>query len=141
RRVAAVVLRAGALWAERRFGSPWCGTGAALAADFALVLVFMRLAGRVAALVLRPAREALGFAGRLAVDRLVRIPDQLALAAAVLALGLGLMMTAATVARSFEESVLDFIRPPVHAHPVVASAAATGRIEAPPGEPVGDRLR
>src|SRR5207247_2489102 len=78
-----------------------------------------------------PAREALGFAGRLAVDRLVRIPDQLALAAAVLALGLGLMMTAATVARSFEQSVLDFIRRQVHADLVVASTATTGCIEAP----------
>src|SRR5436190_419971 len=94
----------------------------------------------VAALFLRPARQALGFAGRLAVDRLVRIPDQLALAAAVLALGLGLMMTAATVARSFEESVLDFIRRQVHADLVVASTAATGWIEAPLDEAVGDRL-
>src|SRR5439155_1124770 len=93
--VAAVLLTGGALWAETRFDSPWCGNVAALAADFALVLAFMRLAGRAAALFLRPARQALGFAGRLAVDRLVRIPDQLALAAAVLALGLGLMMTAA----------------------------------------------
>src|SRR6266446_6464632 len=114
---------------------------AALAADFALVLVFMRLAGRVAALLLHPAREALGFAGRLAVDRLVRIPDQLALAAAVLALGLGLMMTAATVARSFEESVLDFIRRQVRADLVVASTATTGWIETPLDEAVGDRLR
>src|SRR5437016_1701243 len=130
-----------ALWAETRFDSPWCGNVAALAADFALVLVFMRLAGRAAALFLRPAREALGFAGRLAIDRLVRIPDQLALAAAVLALGLGLMMTAATVARSFEESVLDFIRRQVRADLVVASTATTGWIEAPLDEAVGDRLR
>src|SRR5205823_6311359 len=61
-------------------------------------------------------------------------------AAAVLALGLGLMMTAATVARSFEESVLDFIRRQVHADLVVASTAATGWIEAPLDEAVGDRL-
>src|SRR6266704_3526843 len=139
--VAAALLTGGALWAETRFDSPWCGNVAALAADFALVLVFMRLAGRVAALFLHPAREALGFAGRLAVDRLVRIPDQLALAAAVLALGLGLMMTAATVARSFEESVLDFIRRQVRADLVVASTATTGWIEAPLDEAVGDRLR
>src|SRR2546422_951924 len=139
--VAAALLTGGALWAETRFDSPWCGNVAALAADFALVLVFMRLAGRVAALLLHPAREALGFAGRLAVDRLVRIPDQLALAAAVLALGLGLMMTAATVARSFEESVLDFIRRQVRADLVVASTATTGWIEAPLDEAVGDRLR
>jgi len=139
--VAAIALTGGALWAETRFDSPWCGNVAALAADFALVLVFMRLAGRAAALFLAPAREALGFAGRLAVDRLVRIPDQLALAAAVLALGLGLMMTAATVARSFEESVLDFIRRQVRADLVVASTATTGWIEAPLDEAVGDRLR
>src|SRR3989441_891502 len=137
----AIALTGGALWAETRFDSPWCGNVAALAADFALVLVFMRLAGRVAALFLAPAREALGFAGRLAVDRLVHIPDQLALAAAVLALGLGLMMTAATVARSFEESVLDFIRRQVRADLVVASTATTGWIEAPLDEAVGDRLR
>src|SRR5437870_4767757 len=61
-------------------------------------------------------------------------------AAAVVALGLGLMMTAATVARSFEESVLDFIRRQVHADLVVASTAATGWIEAPLDEAVGDRL-
>ncbi|TMB57754.1 MAG: ABC transporter permease [Deltaproteobacteria bacterium] len=139
--VAAIALTGGALWAETHFDSPWCGNVAALAADFALVLVFMRLAGRAAALFLLPAREALGFAGRLAVDRLVRIPDQLALAAAVLALGLGLMMTAATVARSFEESVLDFIRRQVRADLVVASTATTGWIEAPLDEAVGDRLR
>src|SRR5437773_1960930 len=138
--VAAVLLTGGALWAETPFHSPWCGNVAALAADFALVLAFMRLAGRAAALFLRPARQVLGFAGRLAVDRLVRIPDQLALAAAVLALGLGLMMTAATVARSFEESVLDFIRRQVHADLVVASTATTGWIEAPLDEGVGDRL-
>src|SRR6266436_2815566 len=139
--VTAIALTGGALWAETRFDSPWCGNVAALAADFALVLVFMRLAGRVAALFLAPAREALGFAGRLTVDRLVHIPDQLALAAAVLALGLGLMMTAATVARSFEESVLDFIRRQVRADLVVASTATTGWIEAPLDEAVGDRLR
>src|SRR2546425_889301 len=43
--VAAMALTGGALWAETRFDSPWCGNVAALAADFALVLVFMRLAG------------------------------------------------------------------------------------------------
>src|SRR3989442_14496254 len=100
----------------------------------------MRRAGQGAAVFLLPAGEALGFAGRLAAARLVRPPDQLALAAAVLALGLGLMMTAATVARSFEESVLDFIRRQVHADLVVASTAATGWIEAPLDESVGDRL-
>ena len=139
--LAAGALTAGALWAEAHFASPWCGNVAALAADLALVLTFMRLAAPMAALLLRPARDALGFAGRLAVDRLVRIPDQLALAAAVLALGLGLMMTAATVARSFEDSMLDFIRRQVRADLVVASTATTGWIEAPLDEAVGDRLR
>src|SRR5207245_6215286 len=98
-----------------------------------------RLSGPAAGLLLRPTREALDFAGRLAVDRLVRIPDQLALAAAVLALGLGLMMTAATVARSFEQSMLDFIRRQVRADPGAAPTATPGRTEAPPDEAVGDR--
>jgi putative ABC transport system permease protein len=101
----------------------------------------MRAAGPTAALLLRPVRGAFGFAGRLAVDRLARIPDQLALAAAVLALGLGLMLTAATVAKSFEESVLGFIRRQVRADLVVASTAATGWIEAPLDEALADRLR
>ena len=130
-----------ALWAEGRFDSPWSGNLAALSADVALVLVAMRAAGPTAALLLRPVRGTLGFAGRLAVDRLVRIPDQLALAAAVLALGLGLMLTAATVAKSFEESVLGFIRRQVRADLVVASTAATGWIEAPLDESLADRLR
>jgi putative ABC transport system permease protein len=130
----AAVVAAAARWfccGRGRFDSPWSGNFAALAADVALVLVAMRAAGPTAALLLRPVRGALGFAGRLAVDRLVRIPDQLALAAAVLALGLGLMLTAATVAKSFEESVLGFIRRQVRADLVVASTAATGWIEAP----------
>src|SRR5438552_1695920 len=96
----------------------------------------------LARLLLRTVTESteLIFSMTVFPARLVRIPDQLALAAAVLALGLGLMMTAATVARSFEESVLDFIRRQVHADLVVASTAATGWIEAPLDEAVGDRL-
>jgi putative ABC transport system permease protein len=139
--VGALALTAGALVAEMRFDSPWSGNVAALAADFALVLVLMRFAGPAAGVLLRPVRGTLGFAGRLAVDRLVRIPEQLALAAAVLALGLGLMMTSATLARSFEESVLAFIRRQVRADLVVASTATTGWIEAPLDQALGDRLR
>jgi putative ABC transport system permease protein len=136
----AIAATAAGLWAEVRYDSPWSGNVAALAADFALVLVFMRLAGPTADVALRPARPALGFAGRLAVDRLVCIPDQMALAAAVLALGLGLMMTSATLSRSFEESMLGFIRRQVRADLVVASTATVGWIEAPLDESVGERI-
>jgi putative ABC transport system permease protein len=100
----------------------------------------MRAAGPVARTVLAPLRSVLGFAGRLAVDRLVAIPNPLALAAGVLALALGLMIMAATLADSFEESVLDFIRRQVRADLVVASTATTGWIEAPVDEAIGDRL-
>src|SRR5438132_6745953 len=99
----------GEVWPD----SPWSGNLAALSADFALVILFMRRADSIATAFLAPLRRWLGFAGRLAVDRLLRIPDQLALAAGVLALGLGLMLMSGTLARSFEESVLDFIRHPV----------------------------
>jgi putative ABC transport system permease protein len=54
---------------------------------------------------------------------------------------LGLMLTAATVATSFEESVLGFIRRQVRADLVVASSATTGWIEAPVDESLADRLR
>jgi len=47
------------------------------------------------------------------------------------------MMTSATLARSFEESVLAFIRRQVRADLVVASTAATGWIEAPLDESLG----
>jgi putative ABC transport system permease protein len=129
-----------ALWAEVRFASATAGNVAALAADFAVVCLVMRHAGTAARLVLRPWRPRLGFAGRLAVDRLVRLPDQLALAAGVLALGLGLMVLSATLARSFETSVLDFIRRQVRADLVVASGATTGWVEAPVDERLGERL-
>lgn len=138
--IAAVAVTALGLWAQVRYDWAWGGNVAALAADFALVLAFMRLVGPLAGLLLRPARGRLGFAGRLAVDRLVRIPDQLALAAAVLALGLGLMITSATLARSFEESVLGFIRRQVRADLVVASTATTGWVETPLDERLGDEL-
>jgi putative ABC transport system permease protein len=120
--------------------SAWAGNIAAIATDVALVCLFMRLAGVLSKVVLGPLRTRVGFAGRLAVDRLARIPDQLALAGAVLALGLGLMLMAGTLARSFEESVLDFIRHQVRADLVVASTAATGWIESPLPESIGDRI-
>jgi putative ABC transport system permease protein len=136
----AAPLGVGGLWAEMRFNSPWSGNVAALALDAALVCLVMRAAGPVARTVLGPLRSALGFAGRLAVDRLAAIPNPLALAAGVLALALGLMIMAATLADSFEESVLDFIRRQVRADLVVASTATTGWIEAPVDEAIGDRL-
>src|SRR3989441_195696 len=64
--VTAIALTGGALWAETRFDSPWCGNVAALAADFALVLVFMRLAGRGAARVRAGGGVARVERGRLA---------------------------------------------------------------------------
>ena len=138
--VAALVLTALGLWMQIGFDASWGGNVAALSLDFALVLAFMRLAGPTAGVVLLPARARLGFAGRLAVDRLVRIPEQLALAAAVLALGLGLMIMSATLARSFEESVLGFIRRQVRADLVVASTVTTGWVEAPLDEGLGAQL-
>jgi putative ABC transport system permease protein len=123
-----------------RLGSGWAGNVAAVATDIAMVCLFMRLAGRLGAVLLGPLRERLGFAGRMAVDRLASIPDQLALAGGVLALGLGLMLMAGTLSRSFEESVLDFIRHQVRADLVVASTASTGWIESPLPESIGQRL-
>src|SRR5439155_1551996 len=111
-----------------------------VAAAFALVILFMRRADSIATALLTPLRRWLGFAGRLAVDRLLRIPDQLALAAGVLALGLGLMLMSGTLARSFEQSVLDFIRHQARADLVVASAATTGWIETPVDESLATRL-
>jgi putative ABC transport system permease protein len=136
----AVAVTAAALWIEVRFDSPWSGNVAALAADFALVLMFMRVAGPVALLLLRPVRRAVGFPGRLAIDRLTQIPDQLALAAGILALALGLMLMSATLATSFERSVLEFIRRQVRADLVVASTATTGWVEAPLPEALAERL-
>lgn len=137
---AAVAITAAALWIEVRFDSPWSGNVAAVAADFALVLMFMRVAGPVALLLLRPVRRAVGFPGRLAIDRLTQIPDQLALAAGILALALGLMLMSATLATSFEQSVLGFIRRQVRADLVVASTATTGWIESPLPEALAERL-
>jgi putative ABC transport system permease protein len=134
------LLAGAALAAQVWLDSGWAGNVAAVATDVALVCLFMRLAGRLSAIVLGPLRGRLGFADRMAVDRLTRIPDQLALAGAVLALGLGLMLMAGTLSRSFEESVLDFIHHQVRADLVVASTASTGWIESPLPESIGERL-
>jgi putative ABC transport system permease protein len=138
--LAAVLVAIAGFAAQIRLGSGWAGNVAAIATDVALVCLFMRLAGRLGAAVLGPLRARLGFAGRMAVDRLARIPDQLALAGGVLALGLGLMLMAGTLTHSFEESVLDFIRHQVRADLVVASTASTGWIESPLPESIGERL-
>ena len=128
------------LGAQVWLDSGWAGNIGAVATDVALVCLFMRLAGVLSTAVLGPLRTRVGFASRLALDRLARIPDQLALAGAVLALGLGLMLLAGTLARSFEESVLDFIHHQVRADLVVASTAATGWIESPLPESIGDEI-
>ena len=133
---AALVLTAVGLVAEIRFDSPWGGNLAALATDFFLVVLFMREARLLSAVVLRPLRGR----GRLAVERLADIPPELALAGGVLALGLGLMIMAGTLARSFEASVLDFIHHQVRADLVVASTATTGWIESPVHEDLAARL-
>jgi putative ABC transport system permease protein len=137
--VASLVATA-ALWAETRFDSAWAGNVAALAADVALAGVVVRAAGRVADVLFRPFRGRLGVAGQLVQRRLVALPAPLALAAGVLALGLGLMLMSATLARSFEDSVLDFIRRQVRADLVVASTATTGWVESPVDEAIGSRL-
>jgi putative ABC transport system permease protein len=137
---AAAVVAAIALWVELRWDSAWSGNVAALAVDVVLIALFMRGAARLARLVATPLRARLAFAARLAADRLRALPNPLALAAAVLALGLGLMIMAGTLARSFEESVLDFIRHQVRADLVVASTASTGWIESPLDGALADRL-
>ena len=137
---AATVVTAVALWAEVRFDSAWAGNVAALAADVALAGIVVRSAGAVARGLSSPLRARLGVAGQLVVRRLVAIPAPLALAAGVLALGLGLMLMSATLATSFEESVLEFIRRQVRADLVVASSATTGWIESPVDEGIGTQL-
>jgi len=138
--LASVVVAAVAVFVEIRFESAWAGNVAALAVDVALVCLFMRHCRRVAAVVLEPLRTRLGIGARLAIDRLRRMPNQLALAGGVLGLGLGLTIMAATLARSFEESVLDFIRHQVRADVVVASTVTRGWIEAPLEAGVGAAL-
>lgn len=136
----AFVLVALGLWAQVARDSAWGGNVAALATDFALICCFMRVAAVTAGVVLRPWRPRCAAPEQLAIDRLVRIPDQLALAAGVLALGLGLMLMAGTLLRSFEESMLGFIRRQVRADLVVASTASTGWIESPLPAALAERL-
>ena len=126
---AAVALIAVAI--EIGWESAWSGNVAALAVDAALILAFIRIAPPLARDVVAPLAGRLGIAGRLAAERLARLPRSLALAAGVLALGLGLMIMAGTLAHSFEASVLDFIRHQVRADVVVSSTATTGWIESP----------
>jgi putative ABC transport system permease protein len=138
--VAAVCVAGVALGVELARDSAWSGNVAALAVDVVLIACFMRGAALVARALVRPLRPRVGFAGRLAADRLRNLPNPLALAAAVLALGLGLMIMAGTLARSFEDSVLDFIRHQVRADLVVASTTSTGWIESPLDGRVADAL-
>jgi putative ABC transport system permease protein len=137
--VAAVVAGV-ALAVELAWDSAWSGNVAALAVDVVLIACFMRGAATVARALVGPLRPRAAFAGRLAIDRLRGLPNPLALAAAVLALGLGLMIMAGTLARSFEESVLDFIRHQVRADVVVASTTSTGWIESPLDGALADAL-
>ncbi len=138
--VVALAVLAVSLWAQIRFDSAWAGNVAALSLDFALVCLFMRESRRVARLLLAPLRPLLAFTDRLAVERLIQMPSQLSLAGGVLALGLGLMLMSGTLARSFEESMMSFIRHQVRADLVVASTTTTGWIESPLPASVGDAL-
>ena len=129
-----------ALATELAWDSAWSGNVAALALDVALIGLFMRGARRVGRILATPLRGRGRVAGGLAADRLRNLPSSLALAAAVLALGLGLMIMAGTLARSFEESVLDFIRHQVRSDLVVASTGTTGWIESPLDGRLADQL-
>jgi putative ABC transport system permease protein len=136
----AALVAAAALAVELGWDSAWSGNLAALAVDVAMIGLFMRGAARVGRVLSAPFRDKLGFAGALAAERLRGLPRSLALSAAVLALGLGLMVMAGTLARSFEESMLDFIRHQVRADVVVASTVATGWVEAPLDGALADAL-
>lgn len=136
----AALVAATALAVELARDSAWSGNVAALALDVALIGLFMRGARHVARTLATPVRRRGGVPGGLAADRLRALPSPLALAAAVLALGLGLMIMAGTLARSFEESVLDFIRHQVRSDLVVASTATTGWIESPLDGRLADTL-
>jgi putative ABC transport system permease protein len=136
----AAAVTAAALWLATRHAVPTSGNVAALAADVACVCAVMWLASRLAPALVAPVRAAVGGAARIALHRLAAMPDQLALATGVLALALGLVILAGTLVRSFEESVLDFIRRQVRADLVVASTATTGWIEAPVDARLGTAL-
>jgi putative ABC transport system permease protein len=136
----AALVAAAALTIEIGRSSSWSGNVAALAVDVVLIALFMRAVPWLAPPLAVTVRDRVGVAGRLAADRLARLPTSLALAAAVLALGLGLMIMAGTLARSFEESVMEFIRHQVRSDLVVASATTSGWIESPVDARVGDAL-
>ena len=138
--VVAGLVAAAALAIELAWHSAWSGNVAALALDVALIGLFMRGARHVGRALATPVRRRGGVPGGLAADRLRQLPSSLALAAAVLALGLGLMIMAGTLARSFEESVLEFIRHQVRSDLVVASTATTGWIESPLDGRLADTL-
>lgn len=127
----AALVAAAALAVELGWDSAWSGNVTALAVDVVLIGLFMRGARYVGRVLAAMRREGRSFAAGLAAERLRHLPSSLALAAAVLALGLGLMVMAGTLARSFEESVLDFIRHQVRADVVVASTTTTGWVESP----------
>ncbi len=127
----ASIVAVAALAIELAWDSAWSGNVAALAVDVVLIGLFMRGARHVGRGLGTGLRGGASVALGLAADRLRNLPSSLALAAAVLALGLGLMIMAGTLARSFEESVLDFIRHQVRSDLVVASTATTGWIESP----------
>ena len=138
--VVAAGIAAGALALQLARDSAWSGNVAALALDVALIGLFMRGARHVGRALATMVRRRGGVPGGLAADRLRALPSSLALAAGVLALGLGLMIMAGTLARSFEESVLDFIRHQVRADLVVASTTSTGWIESPLDGRLADAL-
>ena len=124
-----------AVWGQLAFDSAWAGNAGALALDVFLVGLFARHARDIARVAAQWIRPLLGIGGRLALDRLRSLPPPLALAAGVLALCLGLMLMAGSLARSFERSVLDFIRHQVRADLVVAAPTTTGWVESPlPGD-------
>src|SRR6185436_19060296 len=129
-----------ALATELAWDSAWSGNVAALAVDVVLIGLFMRGARHVGHVLGTSLRRGTSVAFGLAADRLRNLPSSLGLAAAVLALGLGLMIMAGTLARSFEESVLDFIRHQVRSDLVVASTATTGWIESPLDGRLADEL-
>ena len=137
---AAAAITALAAWAQVVLDSAWAGNAAALALDVLLVCLFMRHGRGLARATLGRLRPLAGVGGRLAIDRLGALPAPLALAGGVLALGLGLMLMAGSLAESFERSVLDFIRHQVRADLVVAAPTTTGWVETPLAGTLADAL-
>src|SRR5262249_57132117 len=97
--LAAVVIALAGLVAQVRFASAWAGNVGAVATDVALVCLFMRLAGGLSAVVLGPLRARVGFASRLALDRLARLSHPLPPPGARLPLRPGPLPVARTPAR------------------------------------------